>query len=310
MAVTRRAILAGGVAAGAALTGEPTRRDGDSALRQELERFLHLVAGSRADSAGLRAALEASAAALGEDHRQRLEQQAIDHNVSPHDFLAYALMDGLPLPRALLAHYLPRGVAFAVPRQEGQGAMLGAAFLPTTAPLHWRQAEGYSGLSGGSRPGLHLGVNQGLAMVSLCGPSAERQSPGVPAPLAAEFVLQTARSPEAALAVLEELAAPRPGLHILCDTVTGVIQAVPIGGADPAAATARAFLVGGSLGPAGNENLAVLERHLQANLGWLNLEKALAVLDQALPAAVRIVLDLDGRGGRLESSQASQDLSF
>ncbi len=315
MAVTRRAILAGGVVAGAALTAQPGPMEPAAGLREELECFLGLVAVSRIGAGTIRAALAASAAALGAARRRRLEQHAADNGVSPQDFLAYALMDGLPLPRELLTHFLPRGIAFAVSRRTGQSAMVGAAFLPTSAPLLWRQGEGYSGLAAGSRPGMHLGVNQGLALATLCGPSAVLAAPGVPAPLAAEFVLQTARSPEAALPVLAELAAPRPGLHIICDMVTGCVHAVPAGDANQAGALATGvdpapILVGSAVATAGEEHLDLLQRHLRANLGWLTLKKALAILDQALPGAVRVVLDLDRREGRLESSQASQGLAF
>lgn len=300
---TRRILLAGAVAAAAALTGDPAGATYSVEGRREVEQYLRLSVETGAGYLG--AAVAAARATLGDPLAERLEERAAEYGVSTQDLLSYYLMEALPAPRDLLIHYLPRTLAFTIARRPGQSGMLGAAFLPTTVELTWRQGEGYAGLGSGIRPGLHLGMNQGIAMATLCGPDDTWLGVGVPPALAAEHCLETTRSLQGALETLAEITTPRPCLHLLYDTVTGEILPASRGGSVIDSSGQEAVLTANSLGPGGEANLALLRRHLEANFGWVTIDKAMDILGRALPGSVRIVLDIDNREGSLLTADGS-----
>jgi len=299
VARTRRAVLLGGLALAVAASGSPSAPSGGSAAREELARYLYLESRDHASKRRVRSALVTALRALPLSLQERLRAEATEQQVSESDFLRYALVEGLPVALPLLEHYLPRALAFVVPRQPYQPGLLGAAFLPTTAPMHWRSLGLHSGLGCGIRPGLHLGANQGLAAVTLCGPYEGWVAPGVPPALVAQQYLEATRSPEAALVVLERFPSPRPSVHLLYDCVTGSATKVDCRpAAQPTAVTAAAVVID-SCGAMGEANRRHLQVGLEANLGWLTVAKALALLAEALPGSVRVVLDLDERTGTI-----------
>ena len=304
---TRRVLLAGAVTAAAALTGEPGRKEPRPEARAELERYLRLA--SRYGAGRWTASLGHARDALPESLAARLESQADEYGVSRADLSSYTLLEALSLPRDFLRYYLPRGLAFVSPRQPGQPGLLGAAFLPTMEPLAWRTGGGYAGLASGGRAGRHMGSNAGLSLVTLCGPDATWLGPGVPPSLAAEHCLGTTRSLEAARQLLEGLPTPRPCLHLLYDNVTGEAMALPHGESAPVD-SGLPVLVAGSLGTGGTENVEALTRHLDANVGWLTLEKSAAILEASLPDSIVVVLDPDNRRGLLSGTGGVRSLAL
>lgn len=275
-----------------------------------MEQFLHLLSEEDAAPHLLRPALQSAMEALPAVVRERLTAAAAEVCLSQGDFLTYSLLEGLPFSFRLLAGYVPRALAFLVRRSEGQNGLLGMALLPTLVRPQWRSRGLYHGLGLGVRPGLHLGVNQGLAAAVLMAPGSQWLNPGVPPGVALEFCLEIARSPEAALALLADLRPARSSQHLLYDPVQGSAMLVEVGLRPRVTDVSEPFLVLSSAGPAAEPNEECLRTGLQANQGWLTPDKGLALLHRALPGSFGTVLDLDGREGLLDDGESRQAVRF
>jgi hypothetical protein len=295
--VARRSFLAG-----AALllanqgTQVPTcRAPADDPFRQEVGRFLAAMGSNDAPPYEVRPALAALRANLPAALLDQVEAAARASCLSPDDWLTYNALEALPLAPDLLSLYLPRGLAFVVRRQPGQGGLLGAAFLATAEPLRWLSDQGFSSLRCGSSLGAYIGVNSGLAMVTLAAPSAGWLGPGMPSGLACRLLLEQARSTTGALRLLSDLRPARPCRHVLYDPVEGTGQMIEIERSSRLLPLSAPVHVLATPEESASDNATRLDEALRANLGWLRSTKALSLLQGAMPGATCLVLDAEER---------------
>ena len=267
----------------------------DDPLRQEVTRFLTALGQDGTSPFRLRPVLASLQRGLPPALLAEAQAAADASCVSPDDCLAYNTVEALPVSGELVSLYLPRGVAFLMRRQARQGALLGAAFLKASEPWRWEVAQGWAGLHCGNALGVYVGVNNGLALLSLPAPAGQWLGPGVPAGLAGRLLLEQAGSMEIAQALLESLQPCRACRCMLYDTVEGTGQLYSTSASWQGEAVKEPVNVLATPGEDASANVKRLSAALQANLGWLSADKAIGLLERALPGATCLALDLEER---------------
>lgn len=307
----RRALLAGALVAlgSGGSRGFADRPVPELPLQWELERFLALLANEGLPPHKLRLALAAAERYLPASILAECARRATEAGVGEADFLAYNLVEALPVSVDLLSCYLPRVLAFALARQGRQHGLVGTALLPVLGGLGWEEGVGCSGLAGGARLGWHLGANAGLLVVCLAEAGAAWLGAGAPPTLMARLALQYARSRQGALDQLGRVAASRACRFLLYDCVYGRATMAEVGRSwrvwEPSAPVAVVAAPYALPAPSG-----VLRESLEANLGWLTAEKAVALLAESLPGSTLVVLDADERRGLLAGGAAVQEIGW
>ncbi|MHB0875257.1 MAG: hypothetical protein ACYC5O_04325 [Anaerolineae bacterium] len=308
--LARRTVLAGAAVLLGVLAQPyaPTARDG--AAHEATQAFLALLAAHPAAAAARATAMAATEAALPPSVREAIRAGAEAASASYRDYLAFCALEALPLPADALSAYVPRLLAFVVPRQGAQGSVVGAAWLPGIAPVEWQSEGGVAGLAFGGRPGWAIGAGNGIVAAVASGPERAYLGPGVPPPLATRHCLLQGRSGSGALATLTALRPCRAAAHVVYDAVEARLT-VATSGADWRTEAPGGLAV--VLAPDGDDAAAsglALRRTLEANHGWLGADKALALLQRAVPGADYLVLDVDAGTGTLLVGGADQTITL
>jgi len=280
-------------------------------LRGEMQRFLGQLSAEGTPAYVLHPALAAAVASLQPRQLHAIRSRAEAGCVAANDYLAYNLVEALPVSPHLLALNMPEVVAFVVPATEQQHAIASVALRSPGPVARWVEGEPASGLVLGSRLGFHMGANNTLVGVVVSSWREPRLGPGVPGTMALRTCLEDGRSPAGALASLRQAPAPRRRTFLIYDSVTGTATLVTQDTELRASPVTSDVVVLASDEEGAAENTRSLRASIEANLGWLSGPKAMRLLQLAVPGWTYLVLDIDERKGIITSLDGQQrDFDF